>query len=218
MDTFEAIKTRRSVRAYKSKPVPREILEEVLNISLCAPSFGNIQPWELAIVGGETLSRLKQAILDKVNSGTEHYPDLGWPDLSEPYRSRYRDGMIKIYQALGIAREDRQRRIEWDLLTSRFFDAPIGIVIYTDKKLGNWATLDIGIVLQTILLAAHSRGLGCCPEAAVVRYPDVVRQVLNIPESKQIIVGIAIGYPDWEQPINKVVTERELPENVIHWF
>ena len=133
------------------------------------------------------------------------------------YRERARGLGRGLFQILGIEREDREARTQWYLKMMRFFDAPNGIIIYVDRELGPWALVDVGIMLQTIMLAALSYGLGTCTEALVAQYPELLRDILDIPESKQIICGIAIGYPDTDDPITEFRSEREPIESLVTW-
>ncbi len=217
MDVLEAIRNRKSIRAYKPDPVPKEVLRELIEVSLRAPSYENSQPWEFTIVGGEVMEKLKSALVEKLSSGEAPHPDIPLARLPEIYRERGRQLGRTIFQILGIAREDRERRFLWNLEMMKFFNAPNGIIIYVDRSLGPWSLVDVGIVLQTIMLAALGYGLGTCPEAAVVQYPEVLRDMLNIPESKQIICGIAIGYPDWDAPINNFRSNREPVDRLVTW-
>lgn len=217
MDVIEAISTRKSIRAFKPDPVPKEVLTEVMEAALGAPSWGNTQPWEFAILGGQVIKEVKAKLVERGATRTPPSPDIAWPEFEEPYLSRRREVGAKTFEIMGIGREDREKRLEWSLQMFGFFGAPNGIIIYIDRKLGPYSILDVGIVLQTLLLAAHGHGLGACPEAAVISYPDILRSVLGIPDSKQIVVGVAVGYPDPDAPINQLRTTREPLEKLATW-
>ncbi len=217
MRIMEAIRTRKSIRAYKATPVPKETLKELLENCLRAPSWGDTQPWEFAILGGQVMEELKQRLVAKVASGTRGNPDIPYPSFPEPYRDRSGANGKRLFEVLGIDRENREQRAQWSQRMFRFFDAPNGIIFYMDKSLGLWSILDIGIFLQTVMLAALNYGLGTCPEAAVVAYPEELRKMLGIPESKQFICGMAIGYPDPDAPVNKLRSLREPLETFATW-
>ena len=118
---------------------------------------------------------------------------------------------------LNISREDSLKKQEWALSGLRFFDAPNGIVFYYDRALNHWSLLDIGLLLQNIMLAALNYGLGTCTETTVTRFPDILRALLHIPESKIIVCGMAIGYPLEEDPVNQYVSPREPLEKISSW-
>ena len=217
MDVIEAIKSRKSIRAFKPDPVPKEVLKKLMEVCLHAPSSQNSQPWEFAIVGGKAIDEIKQAIVGQALADVEPNPDFPWFNLSEPYKSRSREVGWQLYGALGITREDREGRRQWALHGMKFFDAPNGIILYIDRALDNRALVDAGIIVQTIMLAALEYGLGTCPQAAVVAYPDVVRRVLGIEDSKIMVCGIAIGYPDWDHPANNFQSSREPLEALAIW-
>lgn len=217
MDVIEAIKVRYSVRAYKPEPVPKEVLTELMEVALRAPSWANTQTWEFTIVGGEVMRELKQSLGAKASAQDERYPDIPRPEWASPYRERSRENGIRLYQLLGISREDTEKQLQWYVQMYRFFDAPNGIIVYIDRGLSLWALLNVGLIVQTIALAALSYGLGTAILAAGVSYPDEVRRVLNIPESKQLVIAIAIGYPDSEAEVNRFRSNREPLETMVTW-
>lgn len=217
MDVIDAIKARYTVRAYKSEPVPKEVLAELMEAALRAPSWANTQTWEFAVVGGEVMRELKQSLAAKASAQEERYPDIPRPEWPSPYRERSRENGIRLYQLLGISRDDMEKQLQWYVGMYRFFDAPNGIIVYIDRELSVWALVNAGIVIQTIALAALNYGLGTTILAASVSYPDEVRRILKIPESKQLVIAIAIGYPDPEAKVNEFRSNREPLETMVTW-
>jgi len=217
VELIEAITSRKSIRAYKSTPVPKAILAELLESCIRAPSWANTQPWEFAVVGGKVMDELKRALVQKAEADTPANPDIPAPTFADRYLERRRENGRRLFDALGIAREDSEKRHQWYLTGSRFFDAPNAIIVYIDKALGAWSILDVGIIMQTIMLAAQSYGLGTCALYRAVIYPEELRRVLNIPESKLIVCGLAIGYPDTDAPQNKFWTTRDPLESFVTW-
>jgi len=217
MDVIEAIKARHSVRAYKPDPVAKEVLAELMEVALRAPSWANTQTWEFAIVGGEVMRELKQILGNKALSQDERYPDIPRPEWPSPYQERRRELGSQIYKLMGITREDTEKQLQWFVQMYRFFDAPNAIIIYTDRGLSEWALMNIGLIVQTIALAALNYGLGTTILASVVSYPDEMKRLLNIPESKQLVIALAIGYPDPEAKANKFRSDRVSLEAVISW-
>lgn len=220
MEVIEAIRNRRSIRVFKSDPVPRKVLEEILDTCRWAPSWANSQCWEFAILGGKVLDELKNRIEEKASMKAPETPDVPKPKFSEPYLSRttgVRDTIARLRAPLGVEDPEEQRR-NFLLKVSRFLDAPNAIIIYIERDLSPYLVHDVGIMVQTICLAARAHGLGTCITARVVFYPDVLREVLKIPESKLIVMGIDIGYPDPGAPINNYARSREPLETFVHWY
>jgi len=218
MDILEAIRARKSIRGYKPDPVPKEILREIIDTATRAPSTANTQPWEITVVTGKVLNNIKQANIDLLNSGATPNP-VGPPKpFTGKYRRRQVNLAIQLFELMGIAREDKEKRAEWWQRGFRFFDAPAAFILSVDKSLDELhSLLDVGAIIQTICLTALNYGLGTCIQDQGVMFPEVIRRFTHMPESKRIVIGITIGYPDWDFPANKVVSTREPLENVSAW-
>jgi nitroreductase len=217
VDVIDAIKARYTVRAYKPEPVPKEILTELIEVALRAPSWANTQTWEFAVVGGEVMAALKQSLSAKASAQDERYPDIPRPEWPSPYRERRRENGIRLYQLMGITRDNIERQLQWYVEMYRFFNAPNAIIVYIDRDLSVWALVNVGLIVQTIALAALNYRLGTAILAAGVSYPDEVRRILKIPESKQLVIAMAIGYPDPEAKVNSFRSSRVPLESVVTW-
>jgi nitroreductase len=204
-DVFEAARTRRSIRAYKSDPVTVELLREIVTLGRHAPSGSNIQPWCVHVLTGATLKRvgnaIKQAFLNEEPGHKRDYEYYTDP-IYEPYLARRRQCGWGLYGTLGIGRGDRDRSKAYRATNYDFFGAPAGLIYTIDRKLeiGSW--LDYGMFLQTIMLAARARGLHTCSEAAIASYPDIVRRELGIGDDRIVICGMAMGYADPDALVN----------------
>ena len=220
MDIVEAIKTRKSIRGYKPDPVPREIIREILEIASRAPSAMNTQPWEFTVITGEVIENIRQLNMEKLRAGVMMQPEhsvVSWSNDSV-YRRRQVDLAKQIFKLMDIPREDKEKRTRWLERGFRYFDAPVAIIVSVDRSLiESGPLLDVGAILQTICLAALSFGIGTCIEDQGVLYPDVVRKFAPIPESKRIIMSIAMGYPDWDFPANKLESTRESVDTFTTW-
>jgi len=219
MDVANGVLTRKSVRAYKATPVPKELLTRILDESRRSPSCANTQPWEFAVFGGRIMEEMRRTYQERFLSGVAPNPEIPYPFMAwpEPFRSRRLALSRKQYLLLGIDPENKEQVKQYSLRGFGFFGAPNGIIIYLSDNLPAWSVLDVGIVLQTILLLAHSYGLGCCPQVQMVVYPDIIRRLMTIPSSKKIVVGVSIGYPDEEDVINKGVTDRLPLDDMVTW-
>jgi nitroreductase len=217
MDVIEAIKSRHSVRAFKPDPVPREILEDLLTVSLRSPSWANTQTWEFSVVGGPVMKELRDALAARAFAQDDRTPAIAYPEWTSPFKERRRENGIRLYQALNIGREDEDKKLQWFVDMYRFFDAPNAIYIYTDAGLSEWTIMNVGIIAQTISLAAPAYGLGTVMLAAGINYPDEVRRVLNLPESKQLWIALAIGYPDPDSTVNRFRSNRAPLQEICTW-
>ena len=217
MEIIEAINNRYSVRAFKPDPVPRHILEELLTVSQRSPSWANTQTWEFAVVGGAALDDLRKALADRAFAQDARNADIPYPEWTGQYKARRSRNGYRLYEHMGIAREDVEKQLNWFVSMYRFFDAPNAIYIYTERDISDWAIMNVGLMAQTISLAALHYGLGSIMLAAGVSYPDTVRQKLNIPESKQMLISIAIGYPYPDALVNKFRTERVPLSEICSW-
>ena len=221
MDLIEAVRKRKSIRCYKPDPVPRQVLEQVLELACRAPSAMNTQPWEFTVLTGDVLENIKRGNVELLNSGVSPDPEhtvVSWP-MDSVYRQRQVTLAKQLFQLMDIPREDKEKRAKWMERGFRYFDAPGVIIVCCDRSLSESAPLlDIGAVIQTICLAALRFGLGTCIEDQGVAYPQVLRSHASIEESKRIIAAIAIGYPDWDFPANRLETGREPMDAITTWL
>ena len=219
MDVRQAINDRRSIRAFTDQPVSKELLHDVLTVACRAISGVNSQPWEFAVVTGDLLKKISEDNIELLRAGAA--PDMRDSVLYGVYRERQKEIGKTLLQSVGIERHDKERRAWWNERGFRYFDAPAAIIIYTDKELmtsSNWPLFEIGCISQNICIAAMEHGLGTCVAGQPVTYQRGLRKYLNIPESKELIIGIPIGYPDWSFPPNQVVSKREEVNDLTTWY
>jgi len=220
MDTLEAMRNRTSTRAYLNTPVARSTVEMILDGARWAPSGVNTQPWHVAVVTGETIQRISAALLAARTAKEPERPDYRYypSHWEEPYKSRRMVCGLAMYKALGISREDTERRLKTWNLNYSFFGAPVGFFFFLDRTLSQGSWVDMGMFIQSVMLAARTFGLATCPQAALAEYPDIVRQYLDIPESRALVCGMALGYPDLSDPVNQYRTAREPVANFTKWY
>ncbi len=224
MDLIEAIKTRKTIRAFKSDPVPRSVLREILDAARNSPSWGNTQPWEFAVVTGRQLEEIKKGYLAKGDSDSAM--EAGEPpDKPEPYLSRGRHQGQKEHELLGITHDDEKGRVWWRSQNFRNYGAPCVIYILTErayfshnKGVNVWPVYDCGVISQTIMLLATNYGLGTVVQASAVRHPEIIRKVIGLPDSKLVLIGIAIGYPDWAEKITTFRSDKEPLDTLVKWY
>ncbi len=220
MQIIEAVRNRRSTRAFKPDPVPRKVVEELLDACRWAPSSQNTQSTEMAILGGKVMEEVKVKLAEKVKGKVEPNPDLPNIEPYGPYLKRAMEARetIDCHQFPQGTENLDAKRFGYFLKGGCFYYAPNGIVLYADKALGEKAIIAAGIMAQSIALAAQDYGLGTIMLTRAVNYPDILREMLKIPESKMIMLGIAIGYPDTNDPVNSCPRKREPVKNFTTWY
>lgn len=210
-DLDETIHSRRSVRGFLPKPVPRETIEEVLELAQRAPSNCNVQPWRVYVASGEVCVQLREALVNAVTSGAPGAGSGGMAQVDD-FRGGYREKQVacavELYGKMGIARDDKIGRAKAMLRNFEFFDAPQVAYVCMAKSFGIGVALDVGMYVQTLMLAMHSRGIGTCAQAALRAYPELVAQHLGIPDDEQILCGLSFGYEDPEVPANQTRQPR----------
>jgi nitroreductase len=218
MDLDQAVRERRSIRGFKKDPVPRALLEEIVELANRAPSSMNTQPWHLHVLTG--------APLEKVREGNTSRMLAGVPPMREikdhgKYEGVHRDRQVavavQLFEAMGIARHDAERRQDWVMRGFRQFDAPVSIVVCFDRDLedrGAIAHFDLGAVTYGLVLAAWSRGLGAVINGQGIMQSPVVREHAQIPEDQIIMTCVALGWPDESFAANTVKSRRRGAEDV----
>ena len=208
-----AITTRRSMRAFLPRPVPREVVEEILAVASRAPSGTNIQPWQVHVVTGAALKRLSDRLLTihddpeelaRHDREYEYYPR----EWTSPYLERRRKVGWDLYGLLGIEKTDKAGMHAQHGRNYRFFDAPVGLIFSIDRILQQGSWLDYGMFLQNLMVASRARGLHTCPQAAFTQFHRVIAEELAFRPGQMLVCGMALGYADSEAPENQLVTER----------
>ena len=216
MDIIECIKTRMSIRKFKPDAVPMEILMKVIDAAKWSPSYKNSQPWEVIIISGEKKEALSKLLVDLLEKGTESSPDLpeprAWPPAIE---ARISSLIKKRSEITGQDLNSPEVRKKSKTANFRFYGAPYGIFLFQDSSLTEWSIFDIGLFAQSLMLAAHAYGLGTVPQAFLTDYAKQVKEFLGIPESKRLVLGISIGYPDLESPVNSSRTDRISMDEIV---
>ena len=220
MELKAAVRGRRSIRKFRPEPIPKKVLEELLETARWAPSWGNTQPWEIHVITGEPLEAFRKANVASM-AGTEPLrSDVPMPEKwPEEMKMRYMEVGKAVVTSLGLKREDKEGRNRHQLNMGALFGAPCLIVVTVPGDvLVEYAMLDVGLFLQTLALTAHDKGLGTCIMASSVHYADHLRRHGGIPEDRRVIMGAAVGYPDLEAPINRFERQRADADDCVKWI
>ncbi len=208
-----AICSRRSIRAFKPTPVAREDIEAILAVAARAPSGSNTQPWKVYVLTGEMRQQLSQRILDayldpgQITAHAEEYAYYPRQWVA-PYVDRRRKVGWDLYGLLGLTRDDKAGMQAQHGRNYLFFDAPVGLIFTIDRVMEQGSWLDYGMFLQNVMVAARARGLDTCPQAAFTQFHRVIADVLQVPDSEQLVCGMALGFADPERIENSLQTER----------
>ncbi|WP_455218638.1 nitroreductase [Kaarinaea lacus] len=220
MNVKEALIQRKSTRGFLDKPVNAETIHAILDAARHAPSGANTQPWQVAVVSGDRKLELQKRIEEAFRDGVkpkmdyQYYP-VAW---TEPYKARRVACGLQLYKTMGIAKEDKQKRLDQWAANYRAFDAPVMLFFFLDREMEAGSFLDYGMFIQSIMLAAVEEGLATCPQAALGEYPQIVKQALGYPDDCVLLCGMSLGYEDTNAKINSYRTPREAVETFARFF
>ncbi len=220
MKVSEALKARKSVRAFLDKPVEEEKIHRILKAARHAPSGTNTQPWLVAVVKGQKKQALDKQMLAAYEKFGKGHPNYNYypQEWIEPFKGRRVACGKQLYSVLNIPREDKAgQRAQWQA-NYRAFDAPVALYFFLDEIMETGSFMDYGMFLQSIMLVAVEEGLATCPQAALSEYPEVVREALGYEERYRVVCGMALGYEDESAVINSYRTPREEVDNFTRFF
>ena len=220
MEVTEAIRNRKSTRAFLPKPVDKKLIKDILECARWAPSGVNSQPWQVAVVFEETKNKLANALAKCRANGESSRQDYDYYPTKneEPYLSRKKACGKALYTALNIQKDDIKKRKEQWMKNYYSFDAPVVLYFFIDEILETGSWVDCGMFIQNVMLAARGLGLETCAQAALAEYPDVVRNILKINDTKKLICGMALGHANYQDTSYQYRTERESVETFTSWF
>jgi nitroreductase len=216
MDLLKAMNERGSIRAFKPDPIPKERVEEILSLSIQAPSAINLQPSEFIVVTGEEKERLSRRLIKAYHEKQIACSPGNVKPLPKTYGKRGAKTlalMKPFFEEMGV---DPDQYINEG--SCNFYGAPVAILLCLDDSFPNARMVDIGIALGYLVLTAHEFGLGTCPIGLITAYEDEIKDLLNIPENKKVVIGVALGHPDWDIPINRFKSQRDHLEKFVRWI
>ena len=207
MDVSEAVDSRKSIRAFLETPVDDLLIKELLEKSSRAASGGNLQPWKIYVINGETMNSFHKFQSEWTEPETPAYA-IYPENLKEPYKTSRYEVADDMYSLLGIAREDKEERFKQVLKNYNFFGAPSAFFCFVDRQMGRPQWSDLGMFLQTFMLLAREVGLDTCPQEAWAMKQESVTAFVEAPEELMLFCGMAIGYQDVSEKVNELRTTR----------
>ena len=217
MSLASAVRTRRSVRGFLPDRVPQETLNKVFDLARWSPSGTNIQPWQVYVASGETRDQLRNQFMqrarDKHPANTDHKGSRG--PIGEIWKNRRRACAAVLYDAMGVAWEDKPARADVAFRNLELFDAPHVAFLCMDEVFGIGSAWDVGMYAQTLMLAMTANGLASCAQGTMAHHPDLVREAFGLGDEVKVLFGISFGFEDTGMAVNNAHTVRaELAETV----
>ncbi len=227
LSLIDAINTRMSARAFTQQEVPRQVLEDLLQLSARSPLGTNTQPWKVYVLQGQSRNDLVTKVCaahDAIRANPElaaeyreeydYYPEK-WVS---PYIDRRRENGWSLYGLLGIGKGDKDAMHAQHQRNYKFFDAPVGLMFTLDKVMGRGSLVDYGMFLQNIMLAARAYGLHTCPQAAWNGFAKIILPHIGAQDNEMLVCGMALGYADASDKVNTFHTPRVPAAEFTHWL
>ncbi|MBO9474908.1 nitroreductase [Shimia sp. R10_1] len=208
---------RHSCRAFRSEPVPKETIEQILTDAGRAPSWCNAQPWKVTVTSGAETEAFRATMASAFDTGIPA-PDYPFPQTyTGAHKQRRHACGMQLYDSVGIERGDKEARVQQMRENYTLFGAPHVAVISCPKELGPYGVLDCGGFITAFCLSAKAQGIGTVPQAALSLFSEVVRRHFDIPEDYNMLAAISFGFPDDAAAINSFRTERAALDEFVDW-
>ncbi len=204
------------MRGYRSDPVPEELIREVFDIARLSPSGTNTQPWHISVVSGDACDRLRHELCELFDAGEpakRGFP--GGAPVDGVYLDRRRACGFGYYETMGVERKDKEGRVRIARKNFELFGAPHAAFFSMPRSFGYPQAVDMGLILQAVMLVMYEKGLGCIAQGSLADYPDPVRAIANVPDDNEIMFGVSFGYEDMDAHINTVRMTRAALDDVV---
>ncbi len=220
MNVIEALKQRKSVRAFLDKTISVETINTLLEAARHAPSGTNTQPWQIAVVKGKSKLSLQDKIETAFRNGDRGKADFDYypKEWISPFKDRRKECGLLMYSTLDIKREDKERQMDQWAANYRAFDAPVMLLFFMNPIMEKGSFMDYGMFLQSIMLAAEDLGLATCPQASLADYPHIIKPELGFAKESLLLCGIALGYEDKTALVNSYRTSRLEVDEFTQYF
>lgn len=211
MTVKEALNSRFSCRVFQDMPVEKKVLEEIFEDAFRTPSWANSQPWDIYVAGKEQMEKILQGMNDCRKQRVHTSLDLPFRGVWSEEAKKHMDQFFEDVYAC-----EERRNLDFTMQNRNLFYAPCAVFICMEKGLSAWSYYDIGAFSQSLMLSATEHGLATIPAAVFVGYPDLIRQVMQIPDNKDVIIGIGIGYADMDVKVNHFKSQRKSVSEVVY--
>jgi nitroreductase len=212
----ELMKQRYSCRNFLSKPIPEDILKDIIETSLLTPSWGNSQPWNIYVSSGKNLESIRKEWIEKNSKGIKGYSDIEAGHRSQ-FSERSQNIMNDVMDKLSEILKDKECKLLWEA-NNVLFNAPTVVYITIPKKRTQYCLFDSGAIEMAIMIAAKEHGIDSVPAYQAIKYPDILRKYLKVPDDEDIVFGIALGYEDKENILNKYKSKKLSLEEACHFY
>jgi nitroreductase len=215
MELVDIVEERRSIRAFAPDKVSRLQVEDILRVAIRAPSAINLQPWEITVVMDDERKRLSRRLMKAYNEKRISCS----PGNVKPMPTQFSKRGAESFEAMKPFLDE----MGFDFNTfinegsCNFYGAPVAIILSIDSAFSKARFVDLGLFVGYFILAAHDAGLGTCPIGLITAYEEEVKDVLNLPDDKNVVIGLALGHPYHESPINRFISPREGLEKIVRW-
>lgn len=222
-----AITGRMSARAFLPKPVHRDLIQRLLEVSSRAPSGTNTQPWKVYVLQGASKDALvsqvcaahdairdNPALAAEYQEAYDYYPKQ-W---ISPYIDRRRENGWGLYGLLGIGKTEKDKMHLQQQRNFRFFDAPVGLMFTIDKIMGGGSLVDTGMFLQNLMVVARAHGLDTCPQAAWNGFAKIILPHIGAGDNEMLVCGMSLGYADPADKVNTFHTPRVPAADFTTWL
>jgi nitroreductase len=206
---------------------PARLLEQILEVASRAPSGTNTQPWKVYVLQGASRDSLVEkacAAHDAIRANPElaanykesydYYPEK-WVS---PFIDRRRENGWSLYGLLDIGKGDKDKMHAQHQRNFKFFDAPVGLMFTINRVMGRGSLVDVGMLLQNIMVSARGHGLHTCPQAAWNGFANIIMPHIGAAEDELLVCGMALGYADTTDKVNTFHTPRVPVSEFTTWL
>lgn len=215
---FETLlNTRHSCRAFLDTEVPRAKIEQIVRVAGRVPSWCNAQPWQVCVTDKDETHRFRDALQTHMQSNPAAL-DLDFPNAyTGAHQARRRECGFQLYDAVGIAKGDRQASAVQMMENFNFFGAPHVAIVSSARELGPYGAMDCGGFVTAFTLAAQSFGVASIAQAAIASYAPLIRSHFDLPQDRLILCAISFGHEDQNHPANAFRTNRADLDEIMDW-
>lgn len=216
MELDEAINNRHSVREFTDQPVSKQDIKDIVRLAQRSPSWVNSQPWQVYVAMGQSLEKIKAEYQKRDQSGQHGDPDLkvmgrnNWAAQPQQNMKQWRHEIVHHFANFDEAHETMTNASE------TLYNSPAILYITIPRATPEWSIFDAGAFAQTLMLVATEKGLGTIPTYNSVRFPDVLHQILQVPDDERFMIGISVGHPA-STKINGYNSQREPLDEILHF-